>query len=114
MTNIPKELILKQMELGPLANFLYFIGDAKTKEIAVVDPAWNVDHLCEQAKKNGYTIKAVFLTHGKSDILWRLIPPLAYLQFPWRFLAPAVFFLSLKYILNKIVRASNFLIQLKL
>ncbi|HLF17889.1 MAG TPA: MBL fold metallo-hydrolase [Candidatus Omnitrophota bacterium] len=67
MTNIPKELILKQMELGPLANFLYFIGDAKTKEIAVVDPAWNVDHLCEQAKKNGYTIKAVFLTHGHPD-----------------------------------------------
>jgi hypothetical protein len=32
------ELILAQMEIGPLNNFIYFLGDAKTKEIAIVDP----------------------------------------------------------------------------
>lgn len=38
---------------------------------------------------------ALFLTHGKSLAIWKLIPPLAYVQFPWRFLTLAVFLLSL-------------------
>ncbi len=65
--NLPKELILKQFEIGPLQNFLYFLGDAQSKEIAIVDPAWDVEFLCEEADKNGYKIKAVFLTHGHPD-----------------------------------------------
>jgi len=64
---LPANLILKQMELGPMQNFLYFIGDAKTKEIAVVDPAWDVAYLSSEAEKNGYKIVAVFLTHGHRD-----------------------------------------------
>ena len=67
MPQLPKELILKQMEIGPLQNFLYFVGDAATKEIPVIDPAWDVNYLCEEAKRNKYTIKAVFLTHGHPD-----------------------------------------------
>lgn len=65
--SLPKELILKQMPLGPMDNFLYFVGDQETKEIAVVDPAWDVDYLCKEADKNGYKISAVFLTHGHPD-----------------------------------------------
>lgn len=38
---------------------------------------------------------ALFLTHGKSELIWKIIPPLKYLQFPWRFLSMAVFLLSL-------------------
>ena len=60
-------IILHQFQLGPIENFLYFIGDAKTKEIAVVDPAWDVDFLCDEAKKLGYKITAIFLTHGHPD-----------------------------------------------
>ena len=65
--DIPKELILKQVELGPMQNFQYFLGDARTKEIAVVDPAWDVDYLCSEAKKNGYKNTSIFLTHGHPD-----------------------------------------------
>jgi hydroxyacylglutathione hydrolase len=65
--NVPKELILHQMELGPIANYLYFIGDANTNEIAIIDPAWDVSFLCEEAKKHGYTITSIFLTHGHPD-----------------------------------------------
>ena len=36
---LPDNLILKQMEIGPMANFQYFLGDERTKEVAVVDPA---------------------------------------------------------------------------
>lgn len=60
-------IILQQMEVGPMANFIYFIGDARTKEVAIVDPAWDVDYLCTIAQKNGYTITAIFLTHGHPD-----------------------------------------------
>ena len=38
---------------------------------------------------------AAFMTHGKSEFIWKLFSPLSYLQFPWRFLSVAVFFLSL-------------------
>lgn len=64
---VPPEVILHQMEIGPLQNFIYFLGDAETKEIAVVDPAWDVNFLCEEAKKHGYTISKIFLTHGHMD-----------------------------------------------
>ena len=43
----------------------------------------------------GLAIVALFLTHGKSEIVWRIIPAMAYLQFPWRFLSVAVFLLAL-------------------
>lgn len=64
---LPNDLILHQMELGPLQNFLYFLGDKKAKEIAVVDPAWDVDFLCSEAKKHSYKITSIFLTHGHPD-----------------------------------------------
>lgn len=38
---------------------------------------------------------AVFLTHGKSEFIWKLISPMSYIQFPWRFLTVSIFFLSL-------------------
>ena len=50
-----------------MENFQYFLGDARSKEIAVVDPAWDVDHLCVEAKNNGYKISSVLLTHGHPD-----------------------------------------------
>ncbi len=33
----------------------------------------------------------LLLTHNKSTPLWNALPPLAYVQFPWRFLGSAVF-----------------------
>ncbi len=38
---------------------------------------------------------ALFLTHGKSSFIWNSFPFIQYIQFPWRFLSIAVFFLSL-------------------
>lgn len=34
---------------------------------------------------------SVIMTHAKSVILWQAIPPLSFVQFPWRFLAIAMF-----------------------
>lgn len=38
---------------------------------------------------------ALLLTHGRSEIIWKSIPGMEYIQFPWRFLTVAIFFLSL-------------------
>jgi hydroxyacylglutathione hydrolase len=67
MTNIPENLILKQMEVGPAGNFIYFIGDARTKEVAVVDPAWDANFLSSAALKDDLKIVSVLLTHGHMD-----------------------------------------------
>ena len=61
------QLIIHQYEIGPLANFIYLIGDNTSKEIAVVDPAWNVPFLRDEANKLGLKIVSIFLTHGHPD-----------------------------------------------
>ena len=62
-----KNLILNQMEVGPMENFIYFVGDKSTGEVAVIDPAWDARFLIEEAKKNNLKIKAAFVTHGHFD-----------------------------------------------
>lgn len=37
----------------------------------------------------------LFLTHNKSTFIWEALRPMAYIQFPWRFLGPAVFCFAL-------------------
>ena len=36
-------LYLKQMELGPMQNFVYLVGDPVARQCVVVDPAWEID-----------------------------------------------------------------------
>ncbi len=65
--SIPENVILKQMQVGLMGNYIYFIGDKASGQVAVVDPAWDADFLCAEAKKNGYEITHIFLTHGHQD-----------------------------------------------
>ena len=37
----------------------------------------------------------LFMTHNKSTFIWEALPFMKYIQFPWRFLAPALFSFSL-------------------
>lgn len=60
-------LLIRQYEVGPMENFVYLLGDPQTKEMAVVDPAWDVNFLCHEAKCLGYKITEVFLTHCHPD-----------------------------------------------
>ncbi len=58
---------LKQMELGPMQNFVYLVGDPATRECVVVDPAWEIDTIVEAASADGYTIKGALVTHTHQD-----------------------------------------------
>ncbi len=62
-----QDLLLNQMEIGPMENFIYFIGDKATGDVAVIDPAWDVNYLIEEAKKHNLKIKAALVTHGHFD-----------------------------------------------
>jgi hypothetical protein len=37
---------------------------------------------------------STFMTHARSTFIWKLVPLVSYVQFPWRFLGLTVFFLS--------------------
>ena len=67
MNNSPTNLIIEQMELGPMQNYIYFIGNSRTKEVVVVDPAWDVPAIMEAAEKKHYSIKGALITHGHPD-----------------------------------------------
>jgi hydroxyacylglutathione hydrolase len=62
-------LTLRQAQIGPMANFVYFIGDTETRKAAVVDPAWDVDAIINFASKEGYEIDKVLITHYHPDHL---------------------------------------------
>ncbi len=60
-------LYLKQIECGPMQNYVYLIGDPLTRQAAVIDPAWEVDRIVQTAQADDYTITKVLITHTHQD-----------------------------------------------
>jgi hydroxyacylglutathione hydrolase len=68
MGNVADDTIyLEQMELGPMQNFVYLIGDPVAHECVVVDPAWEIDTIIETAQARGMTITGALVTHTHQD-----------------------------------------------
>lgn len=65
MTQSP--LYLRQMELGPMQNFVYLVGDREAGECVVVDPAWEIDTIVRTAEADGLRITGVLVTHTHQD-----------------------------------------------
>ena len=65
MTGRP--MYFKQLELGPMQNFIYLIGDPETREAAVVDPGWEVPRILEAVQQDGYHLTKAFVTHHHFD-----------------------------------------------
>lgn len=61
------KLYFKQIELGPLQNFVYLIGSLETRECAVIDPAWDVKKILDAAKQDEMRITKVLVTHTHFD-----------------------------------------------
>ncbi len=60
-------IYLKQMELGPMQNFIYIVGSATTREVVVVDPAWEVEKVMRVVEQEGLKVKGLLVTHGHTD-----------------------------------------------
>ncbi|HEY2664830.1 MAG TPA: MBL fold metallo-hydrolase, partial [Candidatus Binataceae bacterium] len=63
------EIYLKQAQIGPMANYVYLIGDPATRKAAVVDPAWDINAICDLAERDGYEIDKILITHYHPDHL---------------------------------------------
>jgi len=61
------DIFFQQIEMGPMANYVYFVGDPITRELAVVDPAWDIDLIRDVAQKHDYQLKHALITHGHPD-----------------------------------------------
>lgn len=66
-TTITSSHTIHALELGPMENFVYLLVDEKTNTAAVVDPAWQVDKIIEQAENLNITITDILLTHSHHD-----------------------------------------------
>jgi len=62
-----QELIIEQIEIGPMQNFTYLIGSRSTREVVIVDPAWDVDGLINHIAERDYTLKGALVTHYHPD-----------------------------------------------
>jgi glyoxylase-like metal-dependent hydrolase (beta-lactamase superfamily II) len=60
-------IYLKQMELGPMQNFVYLVGDPVARQCVVVDPAWEIDTIVDTAAADGMTITGALVTHTHQD-----------------------------------------------
>jgi len=65
--NKENELIIEQLEIGPMANFTYIIGSRSTREVAIVDPAWDIDKLLDRLAERDYKLTAALATHYHPD-----------------------------------------------
>src|SRR3989338_4216189 len=61
------DLYIKQMELGPMENFVYLVGSKDTREVFVVDPAWQVDTVLRTAKEEDLKIVGALISHYHFD-----------------------------------------------
>ncbi len=61
------ELIVEQIQIGPMLNFTYIIGSKSTREVVIVDPAWDIGALFEQLEKKDYKLSGVLVTHYHPD-----------------------------------------------
>ncbi|HEV8144179.1 MAG TPA: MBL fold metallo-hydrolase [Methylomirabilota bacterium] len=60
-------IYLKQMELGPMQNFVYLIGDPVARQCVVVDPAWDIDTIVNTAAADDMTVTGAVVTHTHQD-----------------------------------------------
>jgi hydroxyacylglutathione hydrolase len=53
--------------LGQMDNNTYLLADPATKEAVIVDPSFKADKVLQDAKRRGWQVKAVWLTHAHFD-----------------------------------------------
>jgi glyoxylase-like metal-dependent hydrolase (beta-lactamase superfamily II) len=60
-------LYFKQLEIGPMQNYVYLVGSLETRKVAVVDAAWEIDTILKIAKQDEMEITHAFVTHTHPD-----------------------------------------------
>ena len=61
------ELIIEQIQIGPMMNFTYIVGSKSSREVVLVDPAWDIDSLLNHIDEKDYKLSGVLVTHYHPD-----------------------------------------------
>ncbi|MYD43081.1 MAG: MBL fold metallo-hydrolase [Gammaproteobacteria bacterium] len=61
------ELIIEQIQIGPMQNFTYIVGSKSSREVVLVDPAWDIDALLKRLDEKDFTLSGVLVTHYHPD-----------------------------------------------
>src|SRR5215212_9934951 len=61
------DLIVEQLRLGPLWNFVYLAGSRQAGEAIVIDPGAEVEPVLERAAALGLRVAAAVATHFHTD-----------------------------------------------
>ena len=64
---VAEQLIIEQIQIGPMQNFAYLVGDRTTREVVVVDPAWDIPGLLGMIEERDYILTGALLTHYHPD-----------------------------------------------
>ena len=60
-------LYFKQIEIGPMQNYVYLIGSQGSRKVAVVDPAWDIDAILRIAAADEMEVTHALVTHTHPD-----------------------------------------------
>ena len=60
-------MIVKQMAVGTMANFVYLLVEEESREALVVDSGWETQPVERAARDAGATVKFAVATHGHFD-----------------------------------------------
>ena len=61
------DLYLEQLLVGPMDNFIYLVGSKSTREVTIIDPAWDIDALLTHIKEKDLKLTSVLVTHYHPD-----------------------------------------------
>ena len=62
-----EQLYFKQLEIGPMQNYVYLIGSLETRKVAVIDAAWEIDTILRTAAADDMEITHALVTHTHPD-----------------------------------------------
>ncbi|MGH7847022.1 MAG: MBL fold metallo-hydrolase [Candidatus Binatia bacterium] len=60
-------LYFKQLQIGPMQNFVYLVGSTATRKAAVVDAAWDIDAILQVAAEDEMEVSHALVTHTHPD-----------------------------------------------
>ena len=60
-------VVVQQVQIGPMMNFIYLIGCTQSRAAAIVDPAWDVPAILKLANASNFTIRDILISHGHPD-----------------------------------------------
>ena len=75
-------ILVHQLALGAMDNFVYVIEDDVSKSCVIVDPAWDVTAIIECIQSRDLELVYILLTHGHFDHTDGLADCLAYKEVP--------------------------------